>query len=128
MQQLQEQQAMPQQAIQQQAAPSPLRLQQIRDEQNAKLWREAEEEEEADERQQQAVIQQKKQEQLMQLHQQEQAHPATPAAPSVWTSIRAAMPSVTLQFLYNVILLVIAGSAVAFSLRSHVVSAVNQAR
>lgn len=125
-QQRQEQQPMVQSAPQAQE----LRLQQIRDQQNAQLWREAEEEEQREEQQkEQAVIQQKKQQQLVQLREQEQARTLPPADyKGLWTNIQAGMQGVTLQALYNIVLFVIAGCAVAFSLRTHLASALHQAK
>lgn len=113
-----------QEVQQQQPMQQPLRLtqqqlQQRKEDENARLWREAEEEERLDEeKEQQAAMQIKKQQQLMQLRQQEQAHPTPAAAESsgMWTKIQAAMQGVSLQLLYNMVLFVIAGSAVAFSL------------
>lgn len=120
-QQMQEQQPVQQRPVQLQ--------QQLRDQQNAALWREAEEEEARDEEREQAAIQQKKQQQLMQLRQQEQAHTAPPSEyKGMWTSIQAAVPSVSLQTVYNMMLFAIASSAVAFSLRTHVASALDQAK
>jgi len=122
-----QQQAMIQQAPQQ----SLQQLQQQRKEdENARLWREAEEEEQQDEeKEQRAAFEQKKQQQLMQLRQQEQAHPA-PIAESngMWTKIQAAMQGVSMQVLYNIVLFAIAGSAVAFSLRKQVASALGQTK
>merc|ERR1719235_314395 len=110
------------QEMQQQQMRQPLRLtqqqmQERKDAENARLWREAEEEERIDEEkeQQAAAMQLKKQQQLVQLRQQE-LHPA-PAAESfgMWTKIQAAVQGVSLQALYNIVLFVIAGSAVTLS-------------
>lgn len=126
-QQMFEQPQLQQQQLQPVQMPQ-LTLQQRKDAENARLWREAEEEERREEqKEQEALIQQKKQQQLVQLSKQEQAHPAPPAESSgPWTKIQAVMHGVSLQVLYNVVLFAIASSVVAFSMRNQVASALNQ--
>jgi len=105
-------------------------LQQRKEAENARLWREAEEEERQEEEQEQeAAAQQKKQQQLMQLRKQEQAHPAPPAESfGLWTKFQGAMQSVSLQALYNVVLFAIASGAIAFSFKGQMASMLNQTK